>query len=89
MVETLSRDIRLFFSSETLNEIGVQPATLESSMNSLNQAPDDIILSWCGYNPEKYPKKLTQEMRTNLEREIKQLICSHGASTELWKFLNS
>lgn len=85
---SLSRDARQFFSVEIANDGGVQPATLESSMDSLNQAPNDILLSWCGYNPQYYPEDLTQEMRSDLEREIKRLIVEHGASTPLDQFQN-
>lgn len=83
---SLSRDVRQFFSVELANDEGVQPATLNSALESINQAPDVILLNWCGYNPRYYPEDLAKEMRSDLEREIKRLMVEHGPSTKLEEF---
>ena len=38
-----------FFEVEIRNESegGVSPSTLQSACDSLSQAPDDVIISWC------------------------------------------
>lgn len=45
----LSEAMRNFFEVEVRNESegGESPATLRSAYDSLQQAPDDIIVEWC------------------------------------------
>jgi len=78
----LSRDCVLFFMVEVRNEDGVQPATLGSAYDFFYQAPDDILLDWCGYR-EDYPASETTRFIVELGIEIRRLIRKHGKKIEL------
>jgi len=46
----ITHHLRRFFEVEIRNEDhgGVRPSTLESALESLEQAPDDVIEDWSG-----------------------------------------
>jgi hypothetical protein len=78
----LSRDCGLFFMVETRNEDGIQPATLGSAYDSFLQAPDDVLLDWCGYR-EDYAASETTRFIIELGIEIRRLIRKYGKKKEL------
>jgi hypothetical protein len=79
----LSRDVQMFFGVEIRNKDGVQPATLGSAMDTLKQAPIEIVLNWCGYDEKRYPKDLAKDMLDRLEYDIRMIICECGTTRVL------
>jgi hypothetical protein len=59
-----------FFNVEIRNEDegGISPATLESALDSLRQAPDDVLESWCN-------EKVTREL---VKAEIQKILDTYG-----------
>lgn len=78
----LSRDVILFFMVEVRNEGGVLPATLGSAYDSFRQAPEAVLLSWCGYRDD-YPQSETQRLIREMGVELRRLIRKYGKKQEL------
>jgi len=78
----LSRDARMFFGVEIRNVSGVQPATLGSAYDSHQQAPMDVMKSWCCYD-DFYPLVETKEMIDDLGVELRRLIRKYGKRQSL------
>jgi hypothetical protein len=86
----LSRDCVLFFMVEVRNlnfstscrSSGIQPATLGSAYDSFLQAPDDVLLDWCGYK-KGYPRSEVNRFQRELGLEIRRLIRKYGKKKEL------
>lgn len=78
----LSRDAILFFMVETRNEGGTQPATLGSAYGSFLQAPNNVLLDWCGYK-DTYPRSEENRFQYELGVELRRLIRKHGKKCHL------
>lgn len=76
----LSRDVTLFLNVEIRNEGGVQPATLGSAYDSFKQAPQEVLLDWCGYK-NTYPE--ANRFLNELGLELRRLIRKYGKKTKL------
>lgn len=49
----MNDDLRRFFDAELANEAdgGVSPSTISSAIDSLSQAPDDVVTRWMANDP--------------------------------------
>lgn len=89
----LDPSLKAFFKVEIRNEQhgGVSPATLESAIDSWNQAPDDVLARWCGIDEDPLivnaPDRLAK-LRAVVER-LTQLLTSipYPLATELTTIL--
>lgn len=82
----ISTALQRFFAVEIRNMQGVQPATLGSALDSLLQADTDTIRQWCappGLWRYTSVRDLPAVDRAAIEDEIRALVRSRGADTEL------
>lgn len=72
-----SKNLHRFFEVEIGNEDhgGHRPSTLGSALDSLQQAPDDVLSDWSG-----------GESRKTLKSSLSALIAEHGENTLLEEF---
>lgn len=85
---TLSAGVKAFFGVEIRNEAqgGVQPATLASALDSLEQAPDDVVAEWCG-RAAAIHYGTQGAVSFDARGEIKRLIKTHGKAATLVSLL--
>lgn len=68
---TLSNSQINFFEVEIANQVeceGDFPATLNTAIDSLNQAPDDVIIDWCGEPDIVHDRQSIQEFVESIEQ---------------------
>jgi hypothetical protein len=83
----LSTQTRLFFNVEINNKEGTQPATLISSLESLQQAPSRILTNWCGYRALDLYQEDADNIAYEVITEVNRLIKKHGPKKQLQKLL--
>jgi hypothetical protein len=86
----LSNNITEFFYVELRNEEdgGIWLSTLASALDSLEQAPDDVVAKWCG-EAGSIQYGTQGDVRSDAIAEVKRLIKEHGKSATLESLLTN